>query len=342
MPKRKNHRSWIKKVAIIAAILLILFSFESMLLMLRFNRIHRFEPEVISTSFSPVQAERFGSNWQDNYVALMDEQGFKHIRIPAYWDKLEPQDGQFDFSQTDWMVDQAAQRGVKLTLVVGQKNIRYPECYYPWWLNTKDKSETSQKAVRMVQAVAEHYKDNQTIEKWQLENEFLLKSFGNCPKDQLTNVQLRKELAALKQVDNTRPIELTQSDQFGFPLRGPFANIFGVSMYRWSWNKGYGYWRYPQPGAYFWFKAALIEPLFHQRVQIHELQAEAWGPVGNEYMDFEDTLKTMNPQQLKENIQYARDTKIRDFSLWGSEWWWHLKQTGHPEMWDAVKQLNKD
>ncbi len=337
MSKHKRRKPWLKKVAIIAVVLIVLFSFESILLMLRFNRIHRYEPETIGTSFSPVQAERFGSNWQDNYIALMDDLGFKHIRIPAYWDKIEPQDGQFDFSQTDWMVDQAAQRGVKLTLVVGQKNIRYPECYYPYWLNTKNQAETSAKATRMVQAVAEHYKDNPTIENWQLENEFLLKSFGNCPKDQLTNAQLQKELTALKQVDSTRPIVLSQSDQFGFPLRGPFANIFAVSMYRWSWQKSIGYFRYPQPGAFFWWKAALIEPLFHQRVKIHELQAEAWGPVGNEYMNYDDTLKSMNPKQLQENIQYARDTKIRDFDLWGSEWWWYLKNQGHTEMWDAVK-----
>jgi len=307
--------------------------------MLRFNRLHRFEPEVIGTSFSPTQAERYGSDWKANYIALMDELGFKNIRIPAYWDRIEKQDGEFDFSELDWMVEEASKRHVSLTVVVGQKNIRYPECFHPSWLDTTNPQETSNKAVRMIQTVVNKYKNADTIKAWQLENEFLLKSFGHCPKHQLTNAQLNKELIALRAVDNTRPIVLTQSDQFGFPLKGPFGDIFGFSMYRWSWNKNMGYWRYPQPGMYFWWKAAFIEPLFNQKTKIHELQAEAWGPVGNEHMGYAETQKTMNPSQFRENLAYGRDTKIRNIDLWGSEWWWHLKQQGHLEMWDEVKKV---
>jgi hypothetical protein len=47
----------------------------------------------------------------------------------------------------------------------------------------------------------------------------------------------------------------------------------------------------------------------------------------------------MNPKQLEENINYARQTKIREFDLWGAEWWWHLKQQGKNEMWYAVKKI---
>jgi hypothetical protein len=112
-------------------------------------------------------------------------------------------------------------------------------------------------------------------------------------------------------------------------------------MYRWSWSKSTDYWRYPQDGNYFWWKAGIISALFNQNVKIHELQAEAWGPIGNEDLSFEEMYKTMNPKQFAENIKYARDTKIKDYDLWGAEWWWYLKQQGRPEMWDTVKNFIK-
>lgn len=317
----------------------LIFIFESFLLMLRYNRLNKYKPETIGVSFSQTQAERYGSDWKENYIGLLDELEFKNIRIPAYWDRIEKEPGKFDFSETDWMIEEASKRGVEVTLIVGQKNIRYPECYYPSWVNTKDVAVTSDQVTIMVKEVVSHYKDNPTVAAWQLENEFLLKSFGDCPKELLTSQQLQKELTALKGIDSSRPIVFTQSDQFGFPVKGPFGDVFGFSMYRWSWNKGLGYWRYPQTGEYFWWKAALISPVHTQQIKVHELQAEAWGPVGNEHMEYNDTLKTMNPEQFRENIKYARDTRIRDYDLWGAEWWWYLKQNGHPEMWDEVKSF---
>lgn len=333
MRKKRKIIIWV------VLIVFLIFVFESFLLMLRYNRINKFNPEKVGVSFSQIQAERFGYDWKEAYSEMLKDLNFKHVRIPAYWNRIEKEPGNFDFSDTDWMIEEAAKHNVKVTLVVGQKNIRYPECFYPDWVDTNNTQQTSDQATRMITSVVEHYKNNQTIEAWQLENEFLLKSFGKCPAALLTNQQLEKELNALKSVDNTRPVILTQSDQFGFPMRGPFANTFGFSMYRWSWNKTLGYYRYPQTGEYFWWKAAIISLIHKQEIKVHELQAEAWGPVGNEHMEYNDTLKTMNPEQFRQNIQYARNTRIRNYDLWGAEWWWYLKNQGHPEMWDEVKNF---
>lgn len=327
------------KFAFVVFIIVLILAFESLMMMLRYNRINRLQPEVIGVSFSQIQSERYGSDWRANYIALLDELNFKNIRIPAYWNRIEPAKGQYDFTELDWMVSEAGSRGAKIIIIVGQKNIRYPECYYPNWVDINNTIVTSDQATDMIKVVAERYKNNPTVTEWQLENEFLLKSFGNCPSALLTNAQLQKELMALKSVDSTRPVTLTQSDQFGLPLIGPFAEKFGFSMYRWSWSKNTGYFRYPQNGTYFWWKAGIISLLFDQQIKIHELQAEAWGPRGNEYLSYEDTLKSMNPQQFRDNINYARETKIKNFDLWGSEWWWHMKQTGHPEMWEEVRNL---
>lgn len=328
----------LKTFFIILCILFVII-FESFLLMVRFERIQENKPYTWGVSFSQEQAGRYGSNWRENYLALLDDLKFRHLRIPAYWDRIEPNQGQYDFSEVEWMLDEADKRGAKVTLVVGQKNLRYPECYYPTWVDISDTAKTSKQAVAMIKATVEKFKDHPALENWQLENEFLLKSFGKCPANLLTNSQLKKELSALKSVDNSKKIILTQSDQFGFPLLGPFADIFGVSMYRWSWDKNIGYWRYPQNGNYFWWKASLINALYNQDMKVHELQAEPWGPIGNEYLSSTEGSRTMNSSKLLDNIEYAKQTKIKSIDLWGAEWWWHTKQLGQNDIWETVKKV---
>lgn len=314
----------------------------SVFLMTRFWWVQRNEQEVIGTSFSQVQAERYGSDWKRNYISLMDELGFRHLRVATYWDRIEPSPGEYDFSEVDFMIDEAKKRNAKLTLVVGQKVIRVPECYYPDWLDKNDSNQVQQQVNKMIEVVAQRYKDEPTIEAWQLENEFLLRSFGDCPKQNLTREALTQELNTLKSIDKTRPIILTQSDQTGFPILGPFGNVYGFSMYRFVWSP-IGYYRYPQSGIYNWWKASIISWYANQKTKVHELQSEPWGKVGNEELDYGETLQTMNPRQLNQNLEYARQTQIKRIDLWGSEWWYAMRSKGHPEMWETVKNLpNKD
>lgn len=324
----------LKYVLIFVGILVVI----SALLMLRFWLSERQKPERIGVSFSQVQAERFGNDWHENYTELMDDLGFRHIRVAAYWDRLEPQPGVYDYSQTDFMVSEAQKRGAKLTMVIGQKSLRVPECYYPSWLDKNNPQTVHTESLKMLQAVVEHYKDSPTIEAWQLENEFLLHVFGNCPSQNLNSQALQSEYDLVKNLDPNRPIVITQTNQSGFPARLPYGDVFGFSMYRWVWGP-IGYFRYPQSGLYNWWKAAIINYYTGATIKIHELQAEAWGKTGNENLRPQEAFKTMNPQLLNESIEYARQSQIKDFDLWGAEWWYYLKQHGYPEMWNAVKAL---
>lgn len=322
----------------IIAVVLIVLATISVIIMLRFWWLQRSQPEVLGVSFSQVQAERFGSNWQNNYTALLDDLGFKHLRVAAYWDRIEPGRDQYDFTETDYMVSEAKKRGAKLTMVIGQKTIRVPECYYPSWLDKNNPDAVQTEVNKMLKAIVERYKSEPSIEAWQLENEFLLRSFGDCPSQNLTNQALAKELSTVWAIDKSRPIVITQSDQIGWPVRGPFADVYGFSMYRWVWG-ALGYYRYPQSGLYNWFKAAIINFYTGQQIKVHELQAEPWDKVGNESLNYKRSLATMNPMQLAENIEYARQAQIKRIDLWGSEWWYAMKEQGHTEMWQAVQKL---
>lgn len=332
-----------QKIVIIIVAVLGFVLLSNALLLLRFHNITSKQPEKIGVSFSQVQAERYGSDWRRNYTAILDELGVKNVRVAAYWDRIERNPGEYDFSELDWMIEQAKQHDVKLTVVVGQKVLRVPECYYPSWLDRNDTPKVANSTNKLIATIAERYRGESTIEKWQLENEFLLKDFGDCPAANLTNGALFRELQTLQQHDSDkRPIVLTQSDQKGFPVIGPFSSDYGFSMYRTVWcGICKNYFVYPQGGWFNWWKAAIINFYTGSRIKIHELQAEAWGPVGNEYLSWEEAQKSMNPTKLADNIAYARATHIRDFDLWGAEWWYWLRGHGHPEMWQAAQTVIK-
>jgi hypothetical protein len=342
-PSTNNQRSTVKTLAKILAIAAVCMIggliLLSVVLMLVFDWQQKNKPEQIGVSFSQVQAERYGSDWHDNYTNMLEDLGFKHIRVAAYWDRVEPAPGQYNFSELDWMIEQAKQHNAKLTVVVGQKTLRVPECYYPQWLDRNNTKEVSDRANALIAAIAEHYSNEPTIEKWQLENEFLLRNFGQCPKQNLTNLALMRELRTLQRADKmSRPIVLSQSDQFGFPIVGPFTSDYGFSMYRTVWcGWCHNYYVYPQGGWFNWWKAAIIHFYTGANIKIHELQAEAWGPMGNEYLSYDEAQKSMNPDKLADNIAYARSTHIKDFDLWGVEWWYWLRQHGHPQMWEAIR-----
>ncbi len=334
----KNINHYIKltsKILIITLLALVVFVF---LLMVRFWVKGFSQKEVIGVSFSQVQAERYSSNWRDNYNSILTDLGFKHVRIAAYWDRIEPEPGKYDWSELDYMVEQARANNAKLTMVIGQKSIRVPECYYPRWLNKNHPKQVKLATNRMLAAVVGRYENETAIEAWQLENEFLLRDFGDCPSQNLTNEALAQELDTVKKIDNTRPVIITQSNQFGWPVFGPVADIFGFSMYRWVWSP-LGYYRYPQTGLYNWFKAATISFYTGNSIKVHELQAEPWDKVGNENLNYKLAEQTMNPRQLAENLEYARQSQIKRIDLWGSEWWYAVKNQGHPEMWEAVKLI---
>jgi len=338
MKKQPKKLTWLAgALPFVASVMGFLF-ISSLLMMSIFYLRHKDDTEVIGVSFSQVQADRFGINWRDAYIATLDDLGFRNIRVATYWDRIEKSPSEYDFSELDFMVQEAEKRNAKLKVVVGQKVIRWPECFYPAWLDKNNPELVAERTNELITETVNRYKNSPAIESWQVENEFLLKTFGECPKQNLTNEALSREIETVRTLDPSRPIELTQSNQNGFPFLGPNTETFGFSMYRVVHNNVFGYYVYPQTGIYNFWKAALIETYRDTRVTIHELQGEAWGSRGNEELSWEEAQRSMSPKQLRDNLTYARQTQIKTMYLWGAEWWYWLKETqGKPEMWETVK-----
>ena len=100
------------------------------------------------------------------------------------------------------------------------------------------------------------------------------------------------------------------------------------------------YLHYPFPAIFYYRKAQLIEKLFGKKVICVELQAEPWGPVLLYDLATEEQEKTMNLEQFKNIINFAKRTGLDEFYLWGVEWMYWLKEKENkPKIWNEAKLL---
>lgn len=296
---------------------------------------------ALGVTFSQRYATDLGLDWKRTYLAMFDDLGARRVRIATYWDLVERVPGAYDFSDIDWMLDEAAKRGVKVILTVGQRSPRWPECHIPEWVR-----ENGNDAVRearltdYVGALITRYRDRPEIAVWQVENEPFVKFFGECPafsRDFFDN-----ELAYVRSLDPSRPILVTDSGEFStWTAAARRGDILGTTMYRKVHNPSYGYVTYPIGPNYYRFKAALIRALLGKDgFIVAELQAEPWadGWVGDKSV--KEQYETMNPDLLREYVEYSKRVGFSESYLWGAEWWYWLAETkGQPAVWETAKEL---
>jgi hypothetical protein len=100
------------------------------------------------------------------------------------------------------------------------------------------------------------------------------------------------------------------------------------------------YLNYPFPPVFYWRKAQLVKKFFNKDVINVELQAEPWGPKASQDLTKEEREKTMSLEKFKENIEFAKKTGLKEFYLWGGEWWYWLKtKQNDKRIWNEAKLL---
>jgi hypothetical protein len=297
---------------------------------------------VFGVTFSKMYAEELGLDWQEAYLAVLDDLQVKKLRLVAYWSEVEPRPGQYDFSNIDWQLKEATKRGAEVVLVIGQRVPRWPECHFPSWVRGLSKSERQDYLIKLLKAEVNHFKDKKIITAWQVENEPLLTLFSSCPKSNLKF--LKKEVMTVRELD-TRPIIISDSGELSAWLRVSQAtDILGITMYRAVWHKYFGYvkYKYFYPPSYYHYKAQFIKWFFGLKdVIITEYQAEPWGVHNKSLADIElsEQLKTINAENFNEYLGFVRQTGFDKIYLWGVEWWYWLKQQGHDSIWTQVRQI---
>lgn len=292
---------------------------------------------VYGVTFSKQFAEHLGLDWKDTYTAMLRDLNVKYIRIPTYWEDIEPNQDEYNFVDIDWQLEHARLNNVKVILVLGRRQPRWPECHDPVWVKNLSPPAQREKVLNNIELVINRYKNNPAIEIWQVENEPFLDFFGECPK--IKKSELTEEIVLVKALDD-RPVLITDSGELSawYPTI-KVGDLFGTTLYRITYNKYIGYMRYffIMP-SYYRIKAFVwgrnLETAF-----VAELQAEPWFPDGPLKMPIDQHYKTMNANLLQEHAEYARKTNFGRVYFWGIEWWYWLKvKHGDNSLWEAAKQ----
>ena len=290
-------------------------------------------------NFSQKHAINLGLDWKETYLALLDDLQAKHLKIAVHWDYIEGGRTGLFFDDVDWQVQEAKKRNVKILFAIGMKTPRWPECHIPQWAKDLGKKDQENAVLAMLEGIVLRYKDSEAVWGWQVENEPFF-PFGECS---LTDRGfLKKEVDLVRLLDPSHPVVVSESGEGSFWTgAASYGDVVGITLYQKAWVGQLGISvDYPLPPVFYWRKAQIISALFQKNVIGVELQAEPWGPSLLYDLPVEEQEKTMNPALFREDIEFAKQTGLDTFYLWGGEWWFWLKQKHNdPTMWNEARNL---
>lgn len=293
-------------------------------------------------TFSNIYAEYLGLEWKTVYSDLLTNLSVKYLRIPAYWQEVEPIKNQFYFDDLDYMLDKAAGNNAQVVLAIGLKLPRWPECHAPEWILDLSDEERQNSTLHLLETLVTRYQNHPAIYAWQIENEPLL-NFGSRLCNLPNREFLKQEVDLVKKLDPSHPIILTDSGELRMwitPMK--LSDIMGTTLYRSVYNEVFGYFYYPLPPAFYNLKSNLVRKIFapnNQKTIIVELQAEPWSPSGVPSFPIEEQIKVFPVKDLENNVNYAKRTGFDEIYLWGVEWWYYMDKHHHPEYLDYAKNL---
>ncbi|MDB5169803.1 MAG: hypothetical protein JWN82_199 [Candidatus Saccharibacteria bacterium] len=300
------------------------------------------QPQVIGASFIPAYASSLGVDPQQTLDGMLNDLHVKHLRLVSYWDQMEPQPGSYDFSQLDWQFAKAEAAGAKITLSVGLRQPRWPECHAPSWVDTsRPSAEWQPQLEKFMTAVVNRYKHSPALQSYQIENEFFLKGFGICTNFERS--RLVSEFNLVKKLDPKHTSIVNRSNNaLGTPMGAPIADEYGVSIYRRVWDATltHRYLEYPWPAWFYSFMGGIHKITQGRDLMIHEMQAEAWAPHGTvNSISLEEQNKSLDAHRLAGRFEFARDTGLRTVDMWGAEYWYYRQQVLHdPSLVNVARQ----
>lgn len=340
-----GNLSWWLRIAVIA-LLIIGIMVSTMYGVARwYIAKHADEPLVIGASFIPSYASYFGLDERETLRAMIDDLGLRRFRLVSYWNQGEPQPDEYYFDHLDWQFDMIEEAGGEVSLAIGLRQPRWPECHWPTWAHDLPKEQWQTELKEYMGKVVDRYKDRPSLTSYQLENEYFLDVFGDCPDH--TRERLVDEFNYVKSIDPDKPLITTRSNNAtpSWPINEPHSDINGASIYKRVWDRTLTkrYFEYPLPAWYYAFLAGGAELTTGRNTFIHEMQTEPWPPVPLVEASIEEQDKSLSADQLRGRINYGVATGMKTIDLWGVEWWyWRKAQLGDPSVWNEGKQAISD
>lgn len=283
-------------------------------------------------TFSSVYADALGINSQSALLSALTDFSPAFVRLPLYWSEIEREGGVFTWETSDALVASIREANADVHMVIGVKVPRWPECFVPAWVDSRDREVFEDELLVYMEAAVLRYAD--AVDVWQVENEPFF-AFGDCPSLDLAFLQ--EEMALVRRLDPGAQIQVTVSgEQEAWPSVMPFADRVGVSMYRTVRSPFFGFFSFPVPSL--WYTLMRIPVSFTHDVVVSELQMEPWFISHPRYIDIETAASYFTVHDAMNNLTYVRATGFDEVSFWGVEWWYYLREQGYPDLWDAMKR----
>ena len=136
-----------KKMSISFKIFIILLAFFLFLIILYsvYKNLKPKEKTVakinFGATFSIKYAQSLGLEPSEVIKAVTEELNLKYLRVPLYWDLIEPEQDKFDFKLFDELIKQAKANDIQVILAIGRKLPRWPECHQPAWTQSLNKQK---------------------------------------------------------------------------------------------------------------------------------------------------------------------------------------------------------
>lgn len=304
------------------------------------------KPEEITygMSFNTLYARELGLDWRTAYDAILEELGVRHLRLAAHWPMIEPEPDKYNFEELDYQLLKAEAVGAEVILAVGRRLPRWPECHVPLWAEKLGEEERRDEILEMIETVVTRYRDREVITHWQVENEPYLEIFAHEHCGDLDEEFLMREIDLVRTLDSKRPILVTDSGNLG-KWAGAYraGDAFGTSVYVYFWNPELGQFRTVLPAWFYRVKENVMKLMYGDKPTfLIELSAEPWLVEPITEVDIETQYSRMDIAKFNDILEYAEATWFELQYLWGAEWWYWLRERGHPEMWERGKELFPD
>jgi len=164
-------------------------------------------------SFSPLISENAGRDPAQDLGRLLVTTGPDLVRLPVYWDAVQPTPDRLDFSSVDSLLKVVAHYNhqsahhARVVLTIGARNFLYPELHAPEWAGPREQPYLDQamqgSAYRAyIDTTITRYRGSHLLYAWQVENE-PLDYVGNelTGEDRISESQLEWEIGEVHRLD---------------------------------------------------------------------------------------------------------------------------------------------
>lgn len=284
-------------------------------------------------TFSTKYSSDLGLDPQNTFRRALNDFNFSSIRIPVYWDRVEPNEGELDIKELLFFLNAAKFKGLEITLSIGRKVPRWPEYHQPQWTNDMTEDAFNQSYLNYLNQVLPLITKYSDFDFIQVENEPLY-NFGNA-KYKLTKDFFEREISVVKSLIS-KPIVITESGEGrDWVEAGNYGDKIGINMYAVVYDgRWHRYYRHnKKPDFYIKKKSKVNKDVF-----VSELQAEPWGPGGVRDLSVDEIKKSISSEQLKQNIELAKQSGFEEVWMWGVEWWYFIENQ-MPEILQTAKEI---